>query len=247
MKHLILALFLWGFFSATGQNPPDAYANYGRIAWGGSSALYRDFATSPLFYSGLLGHYRMDHWKRTKKTDRLFLSQFSGGQLEQLYNGVYNQATYFAATVSYQFMYQLPWWNNPKQRWLLGLMAETSGNVRLNQSLLNNSTGFEMFSNVYVSAGWRRDISRKQDWNWNIGKKSIHLPKRRKELFWDVHIGAFNRTYRNGFAYIYDDPETFTNRFYPSYQWHAGGYRLQSRLTYQWYKLNNNGYGFSYI
>lgn len=247
MKHLILALFIWGFFFATGQNPQNTYANYARIAWGGSAATYRDFATSPLFYAGLMGHYRMDHWVRTSKTERQFLSQFSGGHLSQLYNGVYNSATVIQADFSYSWLYRLPRWSTPKQRWVLGAMLATSGGVRLNQSLMNNSTGFEVLSNFYVSAGWRRDISRLRTRQLALGNKTLRLKQRRKELLWDAHFGILNRTLRNGFAYIYDDPSTEISSLYPSYEWRWGGFRVQSRLTYQWYKANGNGYGLSYI
>ena len=247
MKPLFLVLFYWAFFFAASQNPQDAYANYARIGWGAGTTTYRDFATSPLFYSGWMGHYHMDHWVRKTTSEQLFAARFSGGQTAQSFNGVFNQATVFTLQTHYTFLYPLQFISNPRQRFLVGLMVESHGHLRLNPSLLNNQTGFEVLTNLSGSLAWRRDISRQKAYQLRIKGKGITLQPRRKEILWDLHGGFLNSALRNGFAYIYDDPAIEISSLYPSYRWFWGGMRLQSRLTYQWFKSNGNGYGLSYI
>ena len=222
--------------------------NYLEIGLGVGYSQFRDFATSPLFYSGYPMSLDLAFRIDSPKNDKHFGLQASYGSLTALVNGSYAQSSVASATLFYQQLYILPQVSKNKWKFKVGGQINASGNYRYNPSLQNNSEGVEMVNTLFASGKAALDVSR------SITKKKkcwfMHGVKqpRSRSLDFQLNVGILNNSFRNGYAYIdqssvLNDPKTFGDY---KYSWFTG-FRMSSSLRYIIYLKNKNAVQFSYV
>lgn len=215
--------------------------------------LFRDFATSPLYYSGLgLGlskawlsanskyeNINEMNFNANVVFDEAPKSDFFEGRSIgafvnlNLYSHLLLPAT-FVHLKNFNLMY--------------GGAFILTQNIRINPDLGNAGAGFESLGNLMLSSKIERDISRKTSKTfhfWFIEKDLI--PVSRKIAF-QLNIGLLNFNYRPGYAFRYDkDPDVAaTDYLFSQYQLKLNGWRFGTRLDFTRYFSTGNGKQWSY-
>jgi hypothetical protein len=228
--------------------PVNNTENYLEIGLGVGYSQFRDFATSPLFYSGFPFSLDLAFRIDGQKNEKQFGLQASYGSLSALINGSYAQSSVVSASLFYQQLYIFPQVSNNKWKYKVGGQINASGNYRYNPSLQNNSVGVEMVNTLFASGKVVLDVSRlrtKEKKCWFM--HSVKEPRFRL-LDFQLNIGLLNNSFRNGYAYIdqssvLNDPKDFGGY---KYSWFTG-FRMSSSLRYIIYLKNKNAVQFSYV
>lgn len=203
-------------------------------------SVFRDFATSPLFYRGSPFQYSLAWSKEEGRRERRIIVKYQSGQFAPDNAAIKTPSTIYTMYLQYSRLWYVGSWKKNDLR--VGGLLDVSGNLRINPSLLNNAGGLELVNTLFVSAKISRDVSRKTEkFNkilWLIPYR--RLPRRRTISF-QFNAALMNNNYRNGYLYsnqanITDKPSLFYN-----YQFNAfAGYRLSSALEYSIFLSNGN-------
>ena len=210
---------------------------------------FRDFATSPLTYSGLsISSSRFsisfDEHRETEWGSSLALGIFGNN---------FNDHATFSIVISpslyYSELYELPKWSSSKFNLKAGGMVNVTANVRFNGSLQNNGVGFEMIPTLFGSVKGSLDVSRKETRSKRFLFYRYTLEKRRKSLSFRFNTGLINSSFRNGYAYGGQAFLLNEEKVFDDYQFNIfSGYRLSSSIDYTLYsRKTTNAVQLSYV
>lgn len=215
------------------------------LAAGTNNSRFIDFGTSPLYYSGLLYTFSGTIRKETDRREVYLAGLYSSGNYSMDYNDIKTTSTALAnISLRYSRLYRLNVFNNDKWNLKVGGAFDVAGMLRTNTSLFNNSLGYNVFTNLFASGKISRDISNTEPrklWFFRI------KPKNRK-LYYQLDLGVVNGAFSNGFIYtnstpVYNDASLSGGYTYKLFS----GYRMGSRLDYQFDIFNRNTLKVSYI
>ncbi|MFN4299786.1 MAG: hypothetical protein ACK4EX_08670 [Thermaurantimonas sp.] len=231
---------------------PTAIREYFSGNFSAGLVTYRDFATSPLFYSGpglVLSTYNSD---RSAQRDQMldlrfgFYSAFAMVPESSVLSSM-TTATLSQVQVYYHYLMGIGRISNDQWNFKAGPSLVITQNIRINPALLNNALGLENLTNLMVTGLVTRDISRMRERRLNLYLFKVTLPERRRELRAQLNIGVLNFNFRPGYAYTYD-AEIIGTETSPlewalaNYRWTMNGWRLQTRLEWLWYLHNGNAF-----
>lgn len=230
---------------------------YRQFTTGVNIPLYRDFATSPLFYKGIGLQLQTAWLKRSDLLERSFEIGLSYSTLSaQIPKSNFIQPSAGSNLIQLNLRYVRLWklnsFSNAKNNIKLGGIVHVTQNVRINQYLQNNMLGFENISNIMVSGQITRDISRKEARKFNLWLFKPTLKAVKRDLRFQFNAGILNFNYRPGYAYSYvgELAGTETNSFYEllsNYKWSLNGWRLNTQMEYITYLPNGNARSWSYV
>ena len=232
--------------------------NYYTLLSGGiTNPIYRDFATSPLFYNGIGLNLNASWLKRSDKRERIFESEFGiSAQSARVPKSNFIQPGGLAGFGYLSFFYQELWkleaLSNAKNNTKVGGAFITTQNVRVNTALQNNAVGVENLTNLMASAQWTRDVSRTKTKQLNLWLFKPTLQPVKRDLRFLLNVGVLNFNYRPGYAYSYDSEmdgmETNpVSWIFSNYKWSLNGFRLKTQMEYIKYLPNGNARSWSYV
>ena len=222
--------------------------SYIELGAGLSVSKFRDFATSPLFYSGIAPSFELSHadYKhgRVSRTEFNFIT----GELDVLVGDTYSAADYNRLAVGYLQLFPLRKISNDRWQYKIGGQLNVIGNIRDNPSLLNNGTGVDIFHNLFGTMSITRDVSRSKRRSGKILILKYDLKPKKRFLTYQLNIGLVNGTYRNGFAYVGQSwIINESDRVFDLYEYELfSGFRLLGSLDYRVFLSNWNGWSFKY-
>ncbi|MDD2411447.1 MAG: hypothetical protein RBS19_02885 [Bacteroidales bacterium] len=224
---------------------------------GFTSFLFRDFATSPLFYNGIglraaVGYeIKSDKSEHFMDIDYIIGVAFAANPLPATASNS-TLAMMNTSNLYYHFLHKLTTFYNNKYKISLGGSFMNSFNVRLNPALNNNSVGIENFSNFMFSFKLNRDISRHQIIIEDLFLFKRKLMPAKRSLSFQCNIGLLNFNYRPGYAYNYlgeMDGSSTNPLIYAieNHQWSMNGIRLNTKLEFSYFKPYKNGSKWAYV
>lgn len=218
------------------------------LTMGLSSSKYRDFATSPLFYSGApiyfgLSRERLDDQKETHAGISL-----SSGSYSNEYNRHTAESSVQVLSGYYAQLFKLNKLSSDKLNIKAGGLFTTTANLRINGSLQNNALGIELIPTLFGSIKLTKDISRKEEKQKKFIFIKYRLKERTRNLSFNLNIGLLNSSLRNGFAYagqssILNEPKLFDRYEFKMFS----GLRMSSALDYTIFLPNKNKVQLSYL
>ncbi len=212
-----------------------------------TSSVFRDFATSPLFYRGSPAQYSLAWAKEEGKRERRLLVRYQSGSFSPEDKEIKTPSSATHLALQYSRLWYLGNWHKTDLR--VGAMLDVSGNLRINPALQNNAVGLEIFQTLFVSARLSRDLSRQTEKKGKfLGLIPYRRIPRRRTLSFQLNAALMNNSFRNG--YIYSNQANITNKpdiFY-NYRFNAfSGYRLNTALEYSIFLSNGNAIRYSWI
>ncbi len=220
---------------------------YIEIGTGSNYCKFRDFATSPLFYSGTGIVMSVSRIKKDEIRESNFGIMYSGGKPTT------KDESYAVSLknifINYTQLYQIKKLSNEKWNFKVGGTFNSSMDLRINESLQNNAVGYEGFFTLFGSAKLSRDLSRKKTKNYKLWFIKINLEPRERKLSYQFNLGLMNNTLRNGYAYSGQSGIINDSKILDGYQFQSfSGYRLSSQLDYRLsLRKNRNAIIFSYL
>lgn len=231
--------------------------HYTLLSVGLTNPIYRDFATSPLFYSGIGIEIGAASLKRSDERERFFEVIFGiSAQNARVPSSNYIQTGSFGGYGKFNIFFQELWkiesLSHKKNNVKVGGAINITQNIRANPGLQNNTMGLENISNLMASAQYSRDISRTEDKQLNLWLFKPTLKAAKRDLRLLLNVGVLNFNYRPGYAYAYDSEinGTETNPVqwaFANYKWSLNGWRLKTQLEYVKYLPNGNARSLSYV
>lgn len=254
-KLLLLLLFfpLWIYAQSdaeqlTPKQLRKARPVYLDIAMGFNNSVYRDFATSPLFYQGLpfyvsLGRLRMDNKRETQ-----FSLSYSFGTYINKTNNMYAESRVNTFSINYSRLFNLPGLSSTRTNVMVGGLFNSTANLRINEQLQNNAVGVEMIGTLFGSAKVAWDISRTTAKVQRFLFIKRHLQPRERHLSFRLNVGLINNSYRNGYVYtnhssVLNDPSFFSDYKFSAFS----GFRFNSALDYTIKLKSQNSISLSYL
>jgi hypothetical protein len=230
---------------------------YRQIGIGFINPIYRDFATSPLFYRGTGANIKYAGLKRSIMRERLFEIAFGYA----LVNAKIPKSKFFQPIASgslmqlnirYQQLWRLQKISSQKNNIKIGGTVQVTQNLRKNPYLSNNSTAFDNISNIMLTGQIKRDVSRKEKRKLNLWIFKPTLKAVKRDLKFQFNAGILNFNYRPSYAYIYLD-EINGSKTKPigwsirPYRWSLNGWRFNTEIEYIKYLPNGNSRSWSYV
>ena len=230
--------------SAQNVNEPSYLGNskYLEVTVGTGLGRLRDFATSPLYYTGPMqvigGSLTRLGLKRDISTGIVMLS----GKLSNDYNGEEAQSNLTTFSIHHTRLYHV--FQNSPQKWnfKVGGEANITGNLRTNPAFRNSAVGIEAFPVIFGTFKVTRDLTKSSG---RHGKE----PKK-KSLSFKVNASILSASYRNGYSYLgigqVIDKQGFEGLL-DGYRFKFYGVNsLSTTLDYTLWLKNKNGWKFSY-
>ena len=262
-NYVLLVLFCMGLFNSANAESGSAADNdsgsvkvkrplYAGIGIGNNISTFRDFATSPLSYSGTAKTVAVFVDRPSDKKDMYIQARYSAGtyKVKDLdYDKQKRTDLKFANMKSASARFSMLWKINPisseKYNIKLGGTFDAWGNIRSNAAFQNNGFGSELFTTLFLSAKVSHEI------NITETKKIWFLkfnPRYRKTFF-QLNVPVMNNTYRNGYIYTTTAGLDGNSKASPfkSYEFSAfSGFRLSTTLSYEQAIFNDNILRFTY-
>lgn len=257
IKILIIALFLIPLsgFSQDGDGMTNKEKRQNRTAYRGLSygglgiGSLRDFATSPLTYTGIsiiAGGFKItgDEERETRWGTPLSVGFFGTN-----FNDHSSLSTVITISPYYSELYRLKALSSDKLNVKAGGMLQATVVGRINPDLQNNSLGLEIIPTLFGSIKGTLDVSRTADTDKKFLFLRFKREKREKALGLRVNIGLVNASYRNGFVYsgqsfLLDEPQVFDDYQFKVFQ----GFRMSSSLDYTLHsRKTTNAVQISYV
>jgi hypothetical protein len=239
------------------ENEPVTNYYYRQFTGGINIPTYRDFATSPLFYSGVGLQVQTAWIKRSDLRERSFDVSFGYNAMSaRVPRNDYIQpaagSTLLQLNLRYIRMWKLNALSSEKNNIKVGFVVHVTQDFRSNPSLLNNAYGFENITNMMASGQITRDISRKEARKINLLLFKPTLKPVKRDLRFQFNAGIFNFNYRPGYAYSYvgeiEGTETSSmSDILGDYTWSLNGWRVNTQLEYITYLPNGNARSWSYV
>lgn len=246
---------LW-FVSVQAQSTSDTQ-HYRLFSMGGNRPVYRDFATSPLFYNGTGISLSTTWLKRSNERERsIDLSLRPGWVSAQIPESDFIQPSSSAFFLQMSFRYQqlrkLKSVSNEKQNIKIGGTFISTQNFRPNPNLQNNSLGLENLTNLMVSGQIVRDVSRTKERTLNLFICKPKLKPVKRDLRFQLNAGLLNFNHRPGYAYsrageingVKTNPLSWQ---LSNYNWSMNGWRFITELEWITYLPNGNARSWAYV
>lgn len=218
------------------------------IGAGLNRSWFRDYATAPLIYNGTpirfsLGHSRQDFVREVEL--RL---DYSRGRYLAIVNDNGAASSVNSLFLTYERLYGIDIENAPKWNLKAGGVAQLTGNVRENGSLLNNGFGMEFMANLSGAGKVTRDLSRKELKEKKFLFIRYKLKPRQRTLSYQLNLGLVNSTFRNGFIYNNQSGVINEDNLTAGYEYKVlSGFRIGSELNYTIFTQRGNAVQFSYL
>lgn len=218
------------------------------ISFGLSFSSFRDFATSPLNYSGRPFYISLSHIDMDEKRASEITGSYSFGKSKNTFNNQTSESMVNTISLNYLELFQVHKWSTQKFNLKMGGQFNSTINLRNNESLFNNSEGVDIISTLFGSVRATIDLSRKEE----VDKKFIFMrykaKKQMRNLSFTMNIGLINSSYRNGFAYTSSSTPINEDDFFADYEFSVfTGFRLNSALDYTIFLHNKNAIQLSYL
>lgn len=255
-KQLVLSVFLglgiWSTSFAASMSSKEDSAGakikrplYAGLGIGNNISSFRDFATSPLFYSGTAKTVAVFVDRPSDKKDMYIQARYSAGtySVKGYDKLIFSQLK--AASVQYAMLWKINPISSDKFNFKVGGMFDAWGDIRINKSLQNNAGGSEIFTTLFLSLKASHPVvitETKKIWFLKF------RPRYRNTMF-QVNLPVMNNTFRNGYIYtstggLDGNP---TPNLFKNYEFQAfSGTRLSTRLMYEQAIFNNNILRFTY-
>lgn len=263
----VFALFVNGvmLFSAFGQEYEASTESvseiksdyYSILSVGSNRPIYRDFATSPLFYTGFGLDLQAAWLRRSEKRERLFdiglgLNMLNAKIPESNFLQAQSSAFLIQLNASYSQLFALDRFSTDKTNIKVGGVIRTTQNFRVNPSLQNNALGLENSTNLMASGQIIRNISRNTPKELNLWVFKPTLKPVKRDLRFQLNAGVLNFNYRPGYAYAYEGEIIGTETkplswVLSNYKWSLNGWRLGTELEFKTYLPNGNARSWSYV
>ena len=210
---------------------------------------FRDFATSPLIYSGISFSSSRFQIKIDKQRETEWGSTLSVGLFGNAFNDHYSSSIVISPAIYYSQLYELKKLSSNKLNVKVGGLVNVTSNVRINQGLLNNATGFEIIPTLFGSAKGTLDVSRKSERSKKFLFFNYKLDKRKKSLALRLNIGLLNSSFRNGYVYAGQSALLNEPSITDDYRLKVfSGFRMSSSLDYTLYsRKTTNAVQISYV
>ncbi len=245
---LLLPSLAWT--QASPQDLPKAKnrrPSYIKLTTGLQQGSFRDWATSPLPYSGPLRYFALSQQDLDFRRESSLTLSYSAGKLRSDFNQHLDQSEVNLFALNYQELFLLPFLHSDRFQLKVGATLEANVNVRDNEALFNNSQGVEGMASITGTFKATLDLSRKVSKTLQFLFIRQSLQPRRKLLAWYFKLGLLNATYRNGFLYTGHAPIINSDDFFADYELQFfSGFRLSSHVDYTIYLSNENAFQFSY-
>lgn len=220
---------------------------YVKLGVGVCASSFRDFATSPLFYSGTSGYVAVGYLKKDTDREVEFGTTYAIGRNSNVVATNYAVSQIQSLSGYYSRLYKIPNWSDSNWNIKAGAMVNVTGNYRYNSSLLNNGEGFELVGNVMGSMQVIRNVSRTKAKTKKILFIKYSVKPREKELGFRLNAGLINGSFRNGYAYIGQSSIINDSKVFDGYEFALfSGFRMSSALDYTFQLSNGNAMRFSY-
>lgn len=210
---------------------------------------FRDFATSPLTYTGITigsGGFKIsvDEERETR-----WGTPFSVGFYGIDFNDHTSASTVISISPYYSELYRLNALSSDKLNLKVGGMLQVTLNVRTNPDFQNNGLGLEVIPTLFGSVKGTLDVSREVAKNKKFLFFKYTLEKRRKSLAFRLNTGLVNASYRNGYAYSGQSFLVNDDQLFDDYQFKVfSGFRMSSSLDYTLYsRKTTNAVQISYV
>ena len=213
-----------------------------------NSSNFRDFATSPLIYKGILKHIALSCIKYDQKRESEIGLSYSFGNCKNSYNRHLTRSEVKTLSIYHSQLYQLNKLSSEKLNIKIGGLFNTIGNLRINESLQNNAEGIEIIPTFFGSIKIVKDVSRKEAKDKKFFFIKYHLKQRFRNLSFRLNVGLINSSFRNGF--VYSGQSTILNKPepYDDYQFMVfSGFRASGVLNYTISLKNKNKVQLSYL
>ena len=218
------------------------------IGFGTNNSKFRDFATSPLIYSGRVLHISLSRFKLSNKREAELGLSYDFGSLSNNYNSTFSSSDFKRVELYYSKLYKLKLFEAIGVNTKLGFLLVGNGNIRINNALQNNAFGIETFANLLGSIKFTKDISRKIAKEKKFLFIKYKLKEKSRDLAFRINLGLINSSYRNGYAYIGQSAILNEPKFFDDYEYNIfEGLRFSSRLDYTRNLSNKNAVQLSYI
>lgn len=222
-----------------------AYLN---IAVGLNNSNFRDFATSPLIYSGKPLYTALSHIDMDEKRESHFTLSYSFGKYKSNFNQHASESKVNTFSFNYLELFQLKKLSSSKLNIKIGGQLNSTVNHRENKELFNNSEGVDIITTMFGSAKATIDLSRSEDKNKKLLFIKYKSKRRKRSLSYTLNVGVVNSSFRNGFAYTSPSAPLNDDDFFAGYELQLfKGFRLNSTLDYTVFLHNKNAIQFSYI
>ncbi|MGB5556084.1 MAG: hypothetical protein WBM83_15620 [Flavobacteriaceae bacterium] len=258
IKCFISFLFLvplLGFSQTTNETSTKEASKKNRPTYRGISlgglgiGSFRDFATSPLTYSGISLSSSRFKLKIDQARETQLGSALAIGFYGNTFNDHFSQSIVISPSIYYSELYEIKRFSSEKLNVKAGGMIDLSANVRINPDLNNNAVGYELIPTLFGSAKGTLDVSRNVDRYKKFLFFKYHLLKRTKKLALRFNVGLVNSSYRNGYVYSGQSFLLNDSKLFDGYQFKVfSGFRMSSSLDYTLYsRKNSNAVQFSYV
>lgn len=255
-KKILLLIVLVIPLMANGQEPivengQQKKSAYLKVGIGAGASSFRDQATSPLFYQGTPISAFVSRVKVSdRKETNLGVSFIAGEYTAEVNEKQRGMSSFSSFNTSYSRLYQLQNWSDENWKYKVGGTLMMTANFRSNEKLQNNSFGFEGFLNLLGSFKVSRDVSRENEKQKKFLFINYTLKPRERILSYQLNLGLWNSSLRNGYAYINQSSVINDYSFLDGYVLKTfSGLRFSSELNYTLFLLGarNNAVQISYV
>lgn len=235
---LLILLPISGFAQTPGEVKKKAKPS--RPAWlavavGKQYAVFRDFATSPLFYAGTPSSLGLFHLEVDAHRESKVQFSYSFGQFRSTFDKSEAVSQVNTLMLNYTELFELPGVSSPKFNLKVGGQLRANANLRENEAFGNNSDGFEVITTLFGSVKGSLNLNREPN-------------KQKRKLALGLNLGLINTSYRNGFIYTSQSPLLNREGSRDAYELRVfAGYRISTSLDYRVGFKNGNGLQLSYL
>ena len=255
MKNTLSILFILLFTFVQGQEGDSLTKKQLRkqrptylvLTAGLNRSIFRDLATSPLFYRGVIPSFSIDYAKIDNRREGVFGIYFTSGKHKYKVIPNMDKSQFYSLTFDYSKLYQIKKWSNEKWNYKIGGKIQLTTNVRINSILENNAYGYEEFGNLLFCQKLTRDISRKTDKTRKLWFIHYSRKPRKRELSCQFNFGVANNYVRNGYIYLGQSDVINNFKLFDGYNYGIlKGVRMSSVINYRIFLKNSNAIQFSY-
>jgi len=221
---------------------------YIAIGLGTNNSMFRDYATSPLDYSGRVSQISLSRYKLNYKRETELGFSYDFGSYQNSYNNSFASSDLKRFELYFSKLYKVKLFEAIGVNTKLGFLLAGNGNFRINRALQNNGVGIDIFANLLGSIKFTKDISRVVAKDKKFLFIKYKLKEKKRDLAFRINMGLINSSYRNG--YVYTGQSTILNdaMVFDDYEFDIfSGIRVSSRLDYTRYLNNKNAVQLSYI
>lgn len=216
------------------KNSGFCNSSYINISTGISRTIYRDFATSPLLYRGYPMNFSLAHLDQSDERYSRIKATYTFGNFSPINLHHSFESSVQIAQIDYEELFQIKAINDDKWNLKAGGKLTTTAHFRENEAFGNNSTGFEVISNLFASSKVTRFIR-------------FEKINRNSAFSFTLNAGLVNTAFRNKFIYTSHAPLLNENNIYGGYELYLfSGYRFNSELNYALWLKNSNAIQIGY-